>query len=397
MKRYRYRAYPTPDQEQSLARLFGCVRVVFNDVIAARNKARTEEAPYPKTAALSQALTRSKATPEREWLTEVSSIPLQQALADADRAYRNFFDSVTGKRRGRKVGAPRFKSRRDRRQAARFTRAAGFKVRQTTHGVGHLRLARIGDVRFNLSRELPSEPSSVTVIREADGRYYVSFVVDTPARPAPEPVNAAVGIDLGLNHLAVLAYDDGTAEKIDNPRHLRKRLRKLATAQKELSRRTKGSANREKSRAKVASLHRKVRDTRTDHHHKLARRIVDENQVIGVETLGITGLARTRLAKSIHDAGWGQLTGLIEEKAAEAGRSFVRAARSFPSTRLCSSCGTIGEAKALSVRMWACPCGAVHDRDINAAINLRNVAAGHAETVNACGAHVSPVAIPATV
>lgn len=397
MKRYRYRAYPTPDQEQSLARLYGCVRVVFNDVIAARNKARTEGAPYPKTAELSLALTRSKSTPEREWLTEVSSIPLQQALADADRAYRNFFDSITGRRKGRKAGAPRFKSRKDRRQAARFTRASRFQVRQTTHGVGFVRLAKIGDLRFALSRELPAEPSSVTVIREADGRYYVSFVMDAPNRPAPAPVRHAAGIDLGLNHLAVISYDDGTAEKIPNPRHLRKQLRKLATAQKELARRKKGSANREKTRARVAALHRKVRDTRSDHHHKLARRIVDENQVIGAETLGITALARTRLAKSVHDAGWGLLIRLIQEKAIEADRTLVLAPRSFPSTRLCSACGTIGEAKPLSVRSWACPCGAVHDRDINAAINLRNVAAGHAETVNACGDLVSPVAIPAAV
>ena len=196
-------------------------------------------------------------------------------------------------------------------------------------------------MHFALSRGLPAAPSSLTVVREPDGRYYVSFVVEAPARCAPAPVHQVVGIDLGLNHLAVMAFDDGAGTKIGNPRHLKKKLRKLSTAQKELARRQKGSANREKSRHKVAALYRKVRETRLDHHHKLARKLVDENQVISLETLSITGLGRTRLAKSIHDAGWGILIRLIEEKAAEAGRTIVRADRFFPSTRLCSNCGAM--------------------------------------------------------
>ena len=160
--------------------------------------------------------------------------------------------------------------------------------------------------------------------------------------------------------------------------------RKLARAQKELARRRKGSANREKSRQKVAAIHRKVRETRADHHHKLARRIVDENQVIGLETLGITALARTRMARSIHDAGWGILVRLIEEKAVEAGRTVVRAPRNFPSTRRCHDCGHVRDKVPLNVRHWACVCGAEHDRDMNAAINLRDhalrtVAAGQAQ------------------
>lgn len=385
LKRYRYRAYPTPDQEESLARLFGCVRVVFNDAIAARRQAHEAGASYPTLSELSRALTAAKTTPERAWLAEVSSVPLQQSLDNADRAYRSFFDSGKGKRKGHKVGAPRFRSRRDRRQSARFTRAASFRVTETPGGAGFVRLAKIGNVKFALSRTLPAAPSSVTVIREADGRYYVSFVVDAPARPAPAPLHSVAGIDLGLNHLAVIAYDDGSAIKVGNPRHLRKKLRKLARAQKEHARRVKGSANREKSRAKVAAIHRKVRETRADHHHKLARKIVDENQVIGLETLGISGLGRSSLAKSIHDAGWGLLVRLIEEKALEAGRTVIRAARDFPSTRLCSACGTIGEKKALHVRSWTCGCGTTHDRDTNAAVNLLHVAAGQAETKNDCG------------
>lgn len=398
-KRYRYRAYPTPDQEQHLARLFGCVRVVFNDAIAARRAAREQGEGLPSAAELSRELTAAKQTPARAWLAEVSAIPLQQALADADRAYRNFFNSVTGRRKGRRVGAPRFRSRRDGTQAARFTGNARFRVNggwaNTDPGGGRLALPKIGAVRVVWSRPLPSEPTSVTLIREADGRYYASFVVEVASVHRPGPRHKVAGIDLGLEHLAAIAYIDGTSEKIENPRHLKKKLAKLAKAQKELARRQKGSANRKKSRRKVAVLHRKVRETRADHHHKLARRIVDENQVIGAETLGITGLARTRLAKSVHDAGWGMLLRLIGEKATEAGRTLIKAERSFPSTRLCSACGIIGEAKPLKVRSWTCGCGAVHDRDNNAAVNLMRVAAGHAETLNACGGKVSPASAPA--
>ena len=380
-KRYRYRIYPTPSQQQSLARLFGCVRVVYNDAVAACETAHAAGGSRPGRKELSRALTMAKTTPERSWLAEVSSVPLQQALKDAHAAYQNFFASLKGVRKGRKVGAPRFKSRRDRAQSARFTRNAGYSIRTVNRHKALLRLPKIGEVRVNLSRPLPADgPSSVTIIREADGRYYASFVVDAPAHQAAKPVHDNAGIDLGLNHLAVIVREDGTAEKIQNPRHLKRKLAKLATAQKELARRQKGSVNRHKSRRRVAVLHRRVREARADHHHKLARRIVDDNQVIGLETLGIAGLARTRLAKSVHEAGWGILVRLIEEKAAESGRTVIRAGRNFPSTRLCSACGTVGDKKPLHVRVWTCSCGAVLDRDINAAVNLMNVAAGHAET-----------------
>jgi putative transposase len=400
-KRYRYRAYPTGEQERALTRLFGCTRVVFNDAVRACSDAYLSNLPYPTTGELSKLLiTQAKMTPEREWLAEVSSVALQQALQDADRAYRNFFSSIKGNRKGKRIGAPRFRSRHDAGQSARFTANAGFKVTETTHGVGHARLPKIGRVRFELSRPLPSVPSSVTVIRQADGRYYLSFVVQVPD-PAPTPVPApemrpVAGVDLGLNHLAVIATSDGTFEKVENPRFLKKKLRKLARAQKELARRQKGSTNRGESKAKVATCHRKVREARLDHHHKLAGRIVRENQAVGLETLSITGLARTRMAKSVHDAGWGILIRLIEEKAATAGVTVVRADRAFPSTRLCSQCRIITGARALHVRTWTCDCGAVHDRDINAAFNLMHVAAGQAETVNARGGTISPaLSVPA--
>ena len=181
-----------------------------------------------------------------------------------------------------------------------------------------------------------------------------------------------VGIDLGLTHFAVLS--DGT--KVDAPRIARKAQAKLAKAQKELARRQKGSKNREKSRRKVARAHVRVADTRRDWLHKLSTTVVRENQLIAVEDLAVSGLARTRLARSVHDAGWSTFVGMLAYKAQRAGRTLVKIDRWFPSTRLCSACGAIGEAKPLHVREWTCGCGTTHDRDVNAARNI--LAAGRA-------------------
>jgi putative transposase len=237
-----------------------------------------------------------------------------------------------------------------------------------------LRLPGIGDVPVRWSRALPSEPSepsSVTVTVDAAGRYHASFVVEAPDAPL-SPVDREVGIDLGLTHFAVLS--DGT--KVDAPRFARKAQAKLRRAQKELARRQKGSANREKSRRKVAHAHARVADTRRDWLHKLSSTIVQENQLVAVEDLAVSGLARTRLARSVHDAGWSTFVAMLEYKARRAGRAFVRVDRWFPSTRACSACGAIGEAKPLHVREWTCGCGTTHDRDVNAARNI--LAAGRA-------------------
>ena len=211
--RYNYRLYPALEQQQALARAFGCARIVFNDGLRARHEAREAGLPYLTDAELSARLTAAKATPERAWLTEVSSVVLQQALADLNTAYRNFFASRKRKRRGPKVAKPRFRSRKDHRQAIRFTANARFKVL----GNGKLRLPKIGDIPVRWSRSLPCEPSSVTVIRDAAGRYFASFVIETTPSPLPE-TGPETGIDLGLKHFAVLS--DG--RKIPSPRFLRR-------------------------------------------------------------------------------------------------------------------------------------------------------------------------------
>ena len=365
--RYRYRAYPTPGQRIALSRTFGCARVVFNDAIAARQTAHESGDSYPTDAALSKALTAAKRTPERAWLAEVSAVVLQQALADANTAYRNFFASIKGERRGRKVGAPRFRSRRDSCQSIRFTRNAKFAITDN----GRLRLPKVGDLPVCWSRDLPSAPSSVTVTVDASGRYHASFVVEVLGQPLP-PTTAEVGIDLGLTDFAVLS--DG--RKVAAPRFGRKAAAKLRKAQKELARRQKGSANRKKSVRKVARCHARVADTRRDWLHKLSTTVVQENQLIAVEDLAVSGLARTRLARSVHDVGWSTFVSMLEYKAAQHGRTFVKIDRWFPSTRTCSTCGRIGDKLPLNIRFWTCPCGAVHDRDINAALNI--LAAGRA-------------------
>jgi putative transposase len=244
--RYNYRLDPRPRHRIAFAKAFGCARVVFNDGLAAREAAHKAGQPYISNAELSARLTAAKAAPERAFLNDVSAVVLQQALADLNAAYRNFFASLKGERRGPKIGLPSFRSRKDHRHAIRFTANARFSI---TPG-GKLRLPKIGDVPVRWSRPLPSAPSSVTVIRDSAGRYFASFVIEVEpdALPETEPV---VGIDLGLKHFAVLS--DG--RKIAAPRFLRRAEKKLRRAQRSLSRKEQGSRNRDKARVKVARAH----------------------------------------------------------------------------------------------------------------------------------------------
>ena len=369
---YRYRFYPTPEQADLLARTFGCVRVVYNRARAVRETAwaeRKERAGFKETNAL---LTGWKKLPELAWLNEVSSVPLQQALRHLDRAYRNFFQ--------RRTRYPGFR-RKDGPQSAEFTKSA-FNWKP-----GVLKLAKMAEpLNVVWSRPLPSPPSTVTVMREADGRWYVSCrVVATVEMPAP--ANDAVGIDLGLTHFATLS----TGEKIDNPRHLDRQQKKVARLQRRLARKKKGSNNRRKARLKVARAMAKVRHSRTDFLHKLSTRLIRENQTVCLETLSVKGMLRAkRMSRSIADAGWGEFVRQLRYKAMWYGRQVVQIDRWFPSTKSCSVCGTTGHVLTLADREWTCAdCGTAHDRDGNAALNI--LAAGLA--VTACGEGVSPAVL----
>ncbi|MEV5121994.1 RNA-guided endonuclease TnpB family protein [Streptomyces decoyicus] len=380
--RYNYRAYPDVSQRIALASAFGCARVVWNDCLRDRKEAHAAGLPYVKSSDLSRLrITQAKRTEERAWLADVSAVVLQQSLRDLDTAYKNFFDSINGKRQGRKVGPPRYKSKKDTRQSIRLNTNA-FSLQDD----GAVYVAKVGGLKVKWSRRLPAAPTSLTITKDSCGRYFLSFVVDTEPDILPGlDADADAGIDLGLAAFAVLS--DGS--KIDSPRFLRRAEKKLGHLQRELSRKAKGSKNRAKARIKVARQHAKVADRRRDWHHKASTQIVRDNQAVYVEDLAVSGLARTRLAKSVHDAGWSAFVGMLEYKAVRHGRTFAKVDRAFPSSQVCSTCGFRDGPKPLHVREWTCgECGTVHDRDHNAARNVlsegrRIVAAGRAETLNA--------------
>ncbi|KKE98658.1 RNA-guided endonuclease TnpB family protein (plasmid) [Mycobacteroides chelonae] len=389
--RYRYRIEPTPAQQEMLARVFGCCRVVFNDALRVRDEAYRAGMKLSDSEIQRRVITIAKTTTERAWLREVPSVALVQSVNDSRRAWRNFFDSATGKRKGRRVGRPRFKSRKDHRQSFRLTRN-GFSIRDN----GRLFVAKVGQVAVRWSRELPSTPSSVTIIREPDGHFYASFVVDVSATPLPV-VDREAGVDVGIARLATVATTDSHRIDVENPKHLGRKLRKLRRLEREKSRRQKGSANRAKTRRKIAIAHNEVARARRDYHHKQALALVRENQVIHVEDLNIAGMVHNRrLARAISDAGWGQFVRIIGEKADRYGRTVHTVSRWLASSKTCSTpgCGhRLGELP-LQVRQWTCPsCEVIHDRDHNAAKVI--LAAGRAERLNACGARVRPQPVAA--
>jgi len=366
-QRYRFRLYPHPHQQVALARAFGCARVVWNDALAKSRElyAAGQKTSYPVLARL--CITQAKQTPERQWLTEPSNVVLQQSVRDLDQAYRNWWASLKGKRKGAKVKPPRFKKRRGA-QSVRFMSHV-FRTGQRA-----LTLSKVGPVPIEWSRDLPSDPSSVTVIRDASGRFFASFVVEV--EPTPLPANGkAVGIDLGLASLAVTSY----GEKLAPPKFLRSVLKRLRRLQRNLKHKQRGSNRLAIARRKVAKLHVKVGDRRLDYLHQLSTRLIRENQTVVLEDLN------RKLARSIADAGWRQLRILLESKAEQYGRKVVVINRWIPTSQVCSTCGHHDGKKDLSVREWQCPsCGTVHDRDVNAALNI--LAAGLAESRNGRGA-----------
>ncbi|MCX4615125.1 MULTISPECIES: RNA-guided endonuclease TnpB family protein [Streptomyces] len=372
---FKYRFCPTDAQAAELSRTFGCVRKVYNMALAARTEAwaRQERVNYHQSSAM---LTAWKKTEELAFLNEVSSVPLQQTLRHLQGAFANFFS--------KRARYPRFKSKRKSRAAAEYTSSA-FTFRD-----GRLKLAKMaGPLDIVWSRPLPegSVPTTVTVSRDAAGRWFVSMLCDDPTVKPLAATDAAVGIDVGLDHLLALS----TGEKIANPRHERRdrdRDRdRLATAQRHCARKEKGSANREKARRKVARIHARITDRRRDGLHKITTRLVRENQTLVIEDLTVRNMVRNRkLARAISDAAWAEFRSLLEYKATWYGRDVVVVDRFFPSSKLCSHCGALQDRMPLNVRTWTCDCGTVHDRDVNAAKNL--LAAGLA--VSVCGAGVRP-------
>jgi len=366
---FRYRFYPSPEQEAILARTFGCVRYVYNWALDLRRSAYQERQSRLSYGDTSAALTALKHQPDTAWLGEVSSVPLQQALRHLSRAFQNFFAG--------RAAYPRFKTKRGK-QSAEFTRS-GFRWLD-----GKLYLAKMEqplDIRW--SRHFSGEPTTVTVSKDPAGRYFVSFLVEEDVAPKPF-TPSTVGIDLGLEHTVTLS----TGEKVGNERFLQRDLRKLARAQQYLSRKQKGSRNREKARLQVARIMARIADRRRDFLHQLSTRLINENQVICAESLVVKNMMQNHsLARAIGDAGWGELLRQLDYKARWYGRILVQVDRFYPSSKTCSNCGHLLGSLDLGVRIWTCPeCGVTHDRDVNAARNIR--AAGLA--VFACGETVRP-------
>jgi putative transposase len=368
---YLYRCYPTEEQRHILARTFGCTRYVYNWGLRLRTDAyyqRHERVYYADTSA---AMTQLRKQPETAWLSEVAYIPLQQALRHLDKAFRNFFEG--------RARYPTFKKKHGRQSAEYTTSAFKWDGQQLT-------LARMEQpLSIRWSRPLPKDakPTTITISRDTAGRYFVSFLVEEDFKPLPVTPQT-VGIDLGLHDTVTLS----TGEKVGNEKFFSRDEKKLAKAQRILSRKQKGSKNRVKAKLKVARIHARIADRRQDFLHKLTTRLIHENQVLCVESLSVKQMLKNhRLAKAIADVGWGELIRQLQYKAAWYGRSVVAIDKFYPSSKRCHACGHILESLSLDVRSWTCPeCGVEHDRDVNAALNIQ--AAGLA--VFACGEMVRP-------
>jgi len=368
---YKYRFYPTPQQADLLNRTCGSVRYVYNRALAERSRAWTQDQHRVTFAETCRMLTAWKNDPETAWLYEVSNVALQQGLQHLQQAYVSFWQ--------KRARYPRFKSRKRSRASATFT-TSGFRYKN-----GQVALAKMDEpLAIVWSRPLPAsaEPSTVTVSRDAAGRWHISILVEDTVETLP-PADTTVGIDAGITSLVTLS----TGEKVTNPKHEKRDRIALARAQRNLSRKAKGSANRAKARIKVARVYARITDRRRDHLHKLSTKIIRETQTVIIEDLPVRNMIRSHsLARAISDAAWAEFRRQLEYKADWYGRTVIAIDRFYPSSKTCSACGAITASMPLNVREWTCQCGAVHDRDVNAAKVLQ--AAGLA--VLACGDGVRP-------
>jgi putative transposase len=369
---FRYRFYPTPEQESLLRRTIGCCRLAYNKALAARTEGYYQRGERISYAQTDRMLTGWKKDESLHFLNEVSSVPLQQALRHLQTAFGSFWDKRTG--------YPTFKKKRGG-GSATYTRSA-FRFRD-----GQVFLAKCSEaLPIRWSRQLPAgaEPSSVVVSLHPSGRWHLSLKVDDPTIQPLPPVERSIGLDVGISALVT----DSDGNTIANPRTINRFQQRMRRAQKALSRKVKGSSNRRKAKVRVARIHARIADIRQNHLHQLSTRLIRENQTIVVEDLNIRGMVKNHsLARAISDASWSELMRQLSYKAEWYGRKLVKVDRFFPSSKTCSSCGHLLNKLPLSVRSWECPsCGATHDRDHNAARNI--LAAGLA--VEVCGASVRP-------
>lgn len=355
LRGFKYRFYPNSAQRLELAQTFGCTRFVYNWALALRTNSYYEEQKSLSYTDTSNALTKLKKDPEKSWLKQVSSVPLQQGLRNLNKAFEAFFKGRTK--------YPRFKKKSGKQSAT-------YAVNAFTWKEGKLTLAKMKQpLKIKWSRTFQGEPKTVTVSKDRAGRYFVSFLVEEKLEQL-EPATESVGIDLGVKDVMVTSKGFASG----NPKYFSKYQARLKTLQRRLAKKQKGSNNRYKARLKVAKLHAKIADCRKDFLHKLTTRLVTENQSLYVETLAVKNMmANHKLAKAIADCGWGEALRQLAYKCKWHERRLTAIDRWFPSSKRCSSCGYILDKLPLSVRKWTCPndsCRTTHLRDVNAAKNI---------------------------
>ena len=380
--KYAYRAEPTPRQRRWLTGAFGAMRTVYNDYLWQRERVyRGEQAelvPLDKFGRLPA---------DKAWMRSYPQKMAEQARRQAETAYKNFFAGLAG---GARRGKPRFKKRRS--GGSLTWNGGSLQVRQLSRRWAAVRLPKEGSwLRFRLSRKLPSAPTGATLKLSPAGEYTVSFTVREEIAE-PKASGGAAGVDMGLIDLASVVQDDGSRYKLPAPKSYRRAERKLARLQREHSRKTSGSKNREKARLRLAKQHAHVARQRLDQARQIAAKLTSENQVVSLEALNLKGLIGTRLSKSFADAGLGQLAACVEQAAEKRGTRFERVDPAYTS-QACAVCGTIDGPKPLAVREWRCPCGAELDRDYNAALNILLLAGGHSESLNGPGGRISREAL----
>lgn len=351
---YEYRIYPNAEQRETIARTFGCCRFVYNRALAVRKDAYDAGEEVPSIFDCIKMIPKWKADPETAWLKEADSVALQQSLRDLGRAYGNFF------RAPGKVGFPKFKSKRAH-QSYRTTKAEVIDPR-------HLKLPKLGVIKARVSRMPRGRILSATVEQAPSGKYFVSLCCTDVPMAGPAPEGTAVGVDVGIESLMTLS--DGT--KVENPKATKRLERKLAREQRRLSRKKKGSNNRERQRIRVARVQEMAVNVRKDAIHEATSKLASENQAVCLENLNVRGMLRNRrLSKAVADASFSEIARQLEYKCAMRGGTVTRVGRFYPSSKTCSCCGHVLEDLPLSTRHWRCPvCGAEHDRDVNAAVNI---------------------------